>query len=83
VAKLVWRVNLVTELEAGETMEVEVALVREETFDVWSLHRIPDQVGGARLHRTISAGETNRRERRRNRYVTALPPDERPPLLPI
>jgi hypothetical protein len=27
VAKLVWRVKLVTELEAGETMEVEVARI--------------------------------------------------------
>jgi hypothetical protein len=30
VAKLVWRVNLVTELEAGETMEVEVARIERD-----------------------------------------------------
>jgi hypothetical protein len=30
VAKLVWRVNLVTELETGETMEVEVARIERD-----------------------------------------------------
>jgi hypothetical protein len=30
LAKLVWRVNLVTELEAGETMEVEVARIERD-----------------------------------------------------
>jgi hypothetical protein len=30
VAKLVWRVKLVTELQAGETMEVEVARIERD-----------------------------------------------------
>jgi cellobiose-specific phosphotransferase system component IIA len=33
MAKLVWRVKLVAELQAGETTEVEVALVHGS--DVW------------------------------------------------
>jgi hypothetical protein len=60
VAKLVWRVKLVTELQAGETTEVEVArFERDEQVDLADL--------GLRLAEAKQLTSASRRRSSRHR----------------